>query len=131
MTTSVKSVYDLGETPPLGVIPQKMHAQAIRQSRYGEPKQAFAHEVVDVPPIAPNEALVYVMEADINFTNVWTSLGIPVDIVRLHKQQAEAGDDEGFHIGGSDASGTTARPQKPRPSATDTSGRSPIAAALR
>ncbi len=105
MTTSTKPVYDLGETPPLGVVPEKMHAQVIRQSRYGAPTQAFAHEVVPVPDIAPNEALVYVMAAGINYNNVWASLGIPVDIVRLHKQQGEAGDDEGFHIGGSDAAG--------------------------
>jgi crotonyl-CoA carboxylase/reductase len=105
MTTATKTVYDLGETPPLGAIPEKMHAQVIRQSRYGEPKQAFAHEIVAVPSIGPREVLVYVMAAGINQNNVWASLGIPVDIVRLHKQQGEAGDDEGFHLGGSDASG--------------------------
>ncbi len=105
MTTSVKSLYELGETPPLGVLPEKMYAQTIRQSRYGEPEQAFAREVVPVPEIGPREALVYVMAAGINYNNVWAALGIPVDIVRLHKQQGEAGDDEGFHIGGSDASG--------------------------
>jgi len=105
MTTAAKSLYDLGETPPLGVVPEKMHAQLIRQSRYGQPIQAFAHEVVDVPSIAPNEVLVYVMAAGINYNNVWAGLGIPVDIVRLHKQMGEAGDEEGYHIGGSDASG--------------------------
>jgi crotonyl-CoA carboxylase/reductase len=105
MTTAAKSLYDLGETPPLGVVPEKMHAQLIRQSRYGPPTQAFAREVVDVPSIAPNEVLVYVMAAGINYNNVWAGLGIPVDIVRLHKQMGEAGDEEGFHIGGSDASG--------------------------
>jgi crotonyl-CoA carboxylase/reductase len=105
MTTSVKEIYDLGETPPLGVVPKKMHAQLIRQKRHGPPTQAFARETVDVPEIAPNEALVYVMAAGINYNNVWAGLGIPVDIVRLHKQMGEGGDDEGFHIGGSDASG--------------------------
>ena len=105
MTSATKSLYNLGETPPLGVIPEKMHAQVIRQSRYGPPHQAFAREVVAVPSIEPNEVLVYVMAAGINYNNVWAGLGIPVDIVRLHKQQGEAGDDEGYHIGGSDASG--------------------------
>ncbi len=102
---STKSLYDLGEAPPLGEIPEKMHAQVIRQSRYGAPENAFGHEIVDVPSIEPNEVLLYVMAAGINMNNVWASLGIPVDIVRLHKQQGEAGDDEGYHIGGSDASG--------------------------
>ncbi len=105
MTTSTKPLYDLGETPPLGVVPEKMHAQVIRQSRYGEPHKAFDREVIDVPSIAPGEVLIYVMAAGINYNNVWAGLGIPVDIVRLHKQQGEGGDDEGFHIGGSDASG--------------------------
>jgi crotonyl-CoA carboxylase/reductase len=105
MTTSVKELYDLAETPPLGAVPQKMHAQLIRQKRHGPPTQAFAREVVDVPSIEPNEVLVYVMAAGINYNNVWAGLGVPIDIVRLHKQQGEAGDGEGFHIGGSDASG--------------------------
>lgn len=105
MTTTAKELYELGKTPPLGTVPQKMHAQLIRQSRYGPPTQAFAREVVDVPSIAPDEALVYVMAAGINYNNVWAGLGIPVDIVRLHKQMGEGGDEEGYHIGGSDASG--------------------------
>ena len=105
MATSAKSVYDLAETPPLGAVPERMHAQVIRQSRYGEPQNAFAGEIVPVPAIDANEVLVYVMAAGINFNNVWAALGIPVDIVRLHKQQGEAGDEAGFHIGGSDASG--------------------------
>src|SRR5215207_3538409 len=32
-------------------------------------------------------------------------MGTPVDVIRLHRQARDAGDDEGFHIGGSDASG--------------------------
>lgn len=105
MTTSVKELYELGETPPLGVVPKKMYAQLIRERRYGPPTQAFAREVVDVPSIEPDEVLVYVMAAGINYNNVWAGLGIPVDIVRLHKQMGEGGDEEGYHIGGSDASG--------------------------
>jgi crotonyl-CoA carboxylase/reductase len=45
------------------------------------------------------------MAAGINYNNVWASLGIPVDVVRGHKQHSDAGDEDGFHIGGSDASG--------------------------
>jgi crotonyl-CoA carboxylase/reductase len=82
-----------------------MHAQTIRQSRYGEPVQAFQHEVIPVPQLGPTDVLVRVMAAGINYNNVWASLGIPVDVVRSHKQRGDAGDDEGFHVGGSDASG--------------------------
>ena len=33
-----KTLYDLGETPPVGVVPEKMHAWLVRQDRFGEPK---------------------------------------------------------------------------------------------
>lgn len=104
MTTTAR-VYDVGEAPPLGVVPERMHAQVIRRSRYGEPIHAFVDEVVPVPPIGPADVLVRVMAAGINFNNVWAARGVPVDVVRAHKQAGDAGDDVGFHIGGSDASG--------------------------
>ena len=103
--TAVRELYDLGEHPPLGEVPQRMHAQVIRQARYGEPVDAFQHEVVPVPQLGPDDVLVHVMAAGINYNNVWASLGIPVDIVRTHRQAGDAGDEEGFHLGGSDASG--------------------------
>jgi crotonyl-CoA carboxylase/reductase len=103
--TAVRELYDLGEHPPLGEIPRQMHAQVIRQSRYGEPRSAFQHEIVPVPQLAPRDVLVHVMAAGINYNNVWASLGIPVDVVRTHRQAGDAGDEEGFHLGGSDASG--------------------------
>jgi crotonyl-CoA carboxylase/reductase len=103
--TNVRELYDLGEDVPLGTAPARMHAQVIRQSRYGEPVQAFAHETVPVPELGPTDVLVRVMAAGVNYNNVWASLGIPVDVVRAHRQRGEAGDEDGFHIGGSDASG--------------------------
>jgi crotonyl-CoA carboxylase/reductase len=103
--TAVRELYDLGEHPPLGEIPQRMHAQVIRQARFGEPVDAFKHEVVPVPELGPNDVLVHVMAAGINYNNVWASLGVPVDVVRTHRQAGDAGDEEGFHLGGSDASG--------------------------
>jgi crotonyl-CoA carboxylase/reductase len=42
------------------------------------------------------------MAAGINYNNVWAALGSPVDVIRVH---ASLGDDSGYHIGGSDASG--------------------------
>jgi crotonyl-CoA carboxylase/reductase len=99
------TVFEIGEAPPLGTIPERMHAQTIRQDRFGEPTQAFAQEIVPVPSIGPNEVLVYVMAAGINYNNVWAGLGSPVDVVRMHKQSSNAGDEKGFHIGGSDGSG--------------------------
>ncbi len=92
----------LGELPPLGVVPKRMHAQVIRRERFGSPQSAFQVEVVDVPEIGPDEVLVAVMAAGINYNNVWASRGYPVDVIA--RRQA-AGEREDFHIGGSDASG--------------------------
>ncbi|MGP3990920.1 crotonyl-CoA carboxylase/reductase [Streptomyces sp. 3N207] len=97
-----KSLYELGETPPLGEVPERMYASVIRQDRYGPPKQAFRTEVVDVPAVGAGEVLVYVMAAGINYNNVWASLGLPVDVIGMRQRQ---GLTEDFHIGGTDGSG--------------------------
>ena len=102
MSTTLKDLYAIGETPPIGHVPPKMHASLVRRERFGPPKDAFKTEVVEVPEIGPREALVYVMAAGINFNNVWAALGVPVDVIKVH---AQSGDDTGYHIGGSDASG--------------------------
>ncbi len=101
-TETMKELYDLGEMPPLGQVPAKMHAQVIRQSRFGEPKKAFEHEVVQTPEIGPDDVLVYVMAAGVNYNNIWAGLGSPVDTIGA---RMKAGDPIDFHIGGSDASG--------------------------
>jgi crotonyl-CoA carboxylase/reductase len=105
LMTAANELYEMGQQPPIGVIPARMQAQVIRQSRYGQPMSAFEREVVPVPELGPRDVLVYVMAAGVNYNNVWASLGVPVDVVRAHKQRGEAGDDQGFHLGGSDASG--------------------------
>ena len=105
MTSTTDRPYEIGEQPPLGIVPQWMHAQVIRQERYGEPLHAFADEVVLVPTLGPRDVLVYVMAAGINYNCVWACLGKPVDVIRMHKQARNVGDERGFHIGGSDASG--------------------------
>ena len=103
-----KELYNLGEMPPLGVIPKQMHAWLIRADRFGKPTEAFQQEVVDVPSIADDEVLVYVMAAGINYNNVWAGLGIPVDVIGARNKafaRGELGEPEPFHIGGGDASG--------------------------
>lgn len=105
VTTTGKALYEIGETPPLGHIPEAMYAQVIRQDRFGEPRRAFAVETVPVPELKPDEVLVYVMAAGINYNNVWAALGTPVDVIKSRTRDAFWPDDSGFHIGGSDASG--------------------------
>src|SRR5882757_4393643 len=97
-----KPLYEVGEIPPLGVVPEKMYASVIRQERYGRPEQAFASEVVDVPKVGRGQVLVMVMAAGINYNNVWAALGMPVDVIRMRQK---LGQTEDFHIGGSEGSG--------------------------
>ena len=58
-----KDVYAIGEQPPVGDVPPKMNAWLVREDRFGQPTTAFQQEVVDVPSIADDECLVYVMAA--------------------------------------------------------------------
>ncbi len=97
-------LYPIGEVPPLGEVPAQMYASVIRPERFNQdqPKEAFKIEAVAVPEIGPSEVLVVVMAAGVNYNNVWAARGIPFNVVKAHERR---GDDSGFHIGGSDASG--------------------------
>jgi crotonyl-CoA carboxylase/reductase len=79
-----------------------MYAQLIRPERFGEPRDAFKREVVEVPEIGPRDVLVYVMAAGVNYNNVWAAMGVPIDVIKTRQKKGEK---ENFHIGGSDASG--------------------------
>ncbi len=100
---SKKDLYELGETPPAGHVPAQMYASVIRSERYGQPRDAFKVEVVDVPKIGSKQVLVWVMAAGINYNNVWSALGTPVDVIAARRKRSP--DEPAFHIGGSDASG--------------------------
>lgn len=102
VTTSNSSPVPIGTLPPVGEVPRKMLAQVIRQDRLGEPLRAFKIEEVDVPAIGPDQVLIGVMAAGINYNNVWAARGVPIDVIAVRQR---AGDTTGFHIGGSDASG--------------------------
>ena len=95
-------IYQIGEIPPLGTIPSRMFAHVIRPERFGEPEKAFQIEELTVPEVGPDDALVLVMAAGINYNNVWAARGVPIDITKVH---ARFGEPDDFHIGGSDASG--------------------------
>ena len=100
---STKELYEIAELPPVGQIPKYMYAQVIRAERFGEPQQAFKIEKVEVPAIKPDEVLVYVMAAGVNYNNVWAALGSPLNVIAA-RQKAKY-DLSDFHIGGSDAAG--------------------------
>ncbi len=97
LSTQTKDVYDLGEIPPLGHVPAKMHAWAIRRERHGPPEQSFQHEIVPTWTIGEDEVLLLVMAGGVNYNGVWAGLGEPVSVFDVHKQP--------FHVAGSDASG--------------------------
>ncbi|MBI3185946.1 MAG: crotonyl-CoA carboxylase/reductase [Myxococcales bacterium] len=89
--------FELGELPELGVVPKRMKAVVIRPERLGDPITAMQVEEVPPPPLGPNEVLVLVMAAGVNFNGVWAARGRPISVFKMH------GDD--FHIPGSDAAG--------------------------
>ncbi|MCB1507878.1 MAG: crotonyl-CoA carboxylase/reductase, partial [Hyphomicrobiaceae bacterium] len=95
--TAVKDLYEIGEVPPLGHVPAKMYAWAIRRERHGEPDTAMQVEVLPTWDIADDEVLVYVMAAGVNYNGIWASLGKPISPFDGHKAD--------YHIAGSDASG--------------------------
>ncbi|TGK12583.1 crotonyl-CoA carboxylase/reductase [Leptospira fletcheri] len=99
---SAPEIVPVGQLPPVGVVPKKMHAQVIRPERFGDPIQSIKQEEIEVPEIGPDEVLVAVMAAGINYNNVWAGLGYPVDVIAARNKKGEP---EPFHIGGSDASG--------------------------
>ncbi|MBM9499644.1 crotonyl-CoA carboxylase/reductase [Leptospira sp. 201903071] len=91
-----------GEIPYPDRIPKYMIAQVIRPDRFGEPEHAFVEEEVPVPQLAPNEVLIAVKAAGVNFNNVWAAAGYPLDVINHRIKEGEL---ENYHIGGSDAAG--------------------------
>ena len=85
----IKPLYDLGEMPPLGEVPEKMHAFTVRQDRFGEPTKSWQREVINTPEIGPKDVLVYVMATGINYNNVWAGLGFPVDVIADRQKKGE------------------------------------------
>lgn len=92
----------MGSLPPVGEVPKKMIAQVVRPERYGDPRTAFQVEEITVPEIKPQEVIIGVMAAGINYNNIWAARGIPIDVIRIRQKMGEPHD---FHIGGSDVAG--------------------------
>ena len=92
-----RALYELGEIPPLGHLPEKMYAWAIRRERHGPPDQSMQVEVVPTPTPEADEVVVMVMAAGVNYNGVWAGLGKPISPFDVHKAE--------YHIAGSDAAG--------------------------
>jgi crotonyl-CoA carboxylase/reductase len=96
-STPRKDLYEVGEIPPLGHVPPKMYAWAIRKERHGPPDQAMQVEVVPTWDLDSHDVLVLVMAAGVNYNGVWAALGKPISTLDVHKNP--------YHIAGSDAAG--------------------------
>ena len=92
-----KDLYEVGEIPPMGHVPDQMYAWAIRRDRHGEPDKSMLVEVVETPKIDSHEVLIMVMAAGVNYNGVWAGLGTPISPFDIHKAE--------YHIAGSDAAG--------------------------
>jgi len=92
-----KDLYEVGEIPPLGHVPAKMHAWVLRRERHGAPENALQLEVVPTPEVDSHEVLVLVMAAGVNYNGVWACLGQPVSVFDVHKAP--------WSVIGSDAAG--------------------------
>jgi crotonyl-CoA carboxylase/reductase len=92
-----KNLYEMGEIPPLGHVPDQMYAWAIRKERHGPPESSMQVEVVPTWRIGDDEVLVFVMAAGVNYNGIWAALGQPISPLDGHKQP--------YHVAGSDASG--------------------------
>ena len=98
MAVDLKHVTQVDTEP--GELPSTMAAWVIRPERFGEPRDAFQLEEVEVPEPAAFEVIVRVMAAGVNYNNVWAALGEPVSVMKYGDHP-----EYGHHIGGSDASG--------------------------
>ena len=92
-----RGLYEIGEIPPLGHVPERMYAWVIRKERHGPPESSMQIEVVPTWPIADDEVLVLVMAGGVNYNGVWAALGTPISPHDVHKSP--------LHVAGSDASG--------------------------
>lgn len=92
-----KDLHEIGEIPPLGHVPKYMYAWVIRRERHGDPESAMQVEVVDTPAIGPDDTLVMIMAAGVNYNGIWAALGKPVSPFEVHRAS--------HHIAGSDAAG--------------------------
>jgi crotonyl-CoA carboxylase/reductase len=92
-----KDLYEIGEIPPLGHVPEKMYAWVVRKERHGPPEESMKIEIVSTWQLDSHDVLVLVMAAGVNYNGVWAALGQPISVLDVHKQP--------YHIAGSDAAG--------------------------
>ena len=101
ITERVDKVFEIGEVPPVGVVPKKMYAWTIRKERLGTPLEAFKTELVDVPRPRKGEMIICNMAAGINYNGIWAASGKPKSVFADQGKYDAPCD---FHICGSETS---------------------------
>jgi crotonyl-CoA reductase len=84
------------------------------ESHDKDPRKALHVKDVELPELAPDEAVIAVMASSINFNTVWTSIFEPLPTFGFLKRMGRESvwgkrHDKPFHIVGSDASGVVLR----------------------
>lgn len=72
-------------------LPTTMRAWVVREERHGDPIQAMQIETVPVPTPGPNEVIVAVKAAGINYNHIWACKGVPLRISQLHGDDRSRG----------------------------------------
>ena len=65
-----------------------MVAQVVRQDRLGD-RGGVPDRGDRYPELGPDEVLVAVMAAGINYNNVWAAQGIPIDVIAARQREGE------------------------------------------
>src|SRR5215471_18437872 len=81
---AAKDLYAIGEIPPLGHVPAKMHAWVIRKERHVARRTSMQIEVLPTWSIGEDEVLVYVMAGGVNYNGIWAALGTPISVIDVH-----------------------------------------------
>ena len=64
-----KKIFEIGDIPELGEVPDEMYAWVIREDRLGVPEKAMQIESMPVQKPKEDEVLVMVMAVGINYNN--------------------------------------------------------------
>ena len=76
--------------------------EGVRHLIWRKLTQLGPSQTVPVPKPGPDDVIVRVKAAGVNYNNVWAALGQPLDVIA---ERLKLGEPEDFHAGGSDCSG--------------------------
>ena len=69
---------EIGERPPLGEVPRRMHAYLVRQNRFGQPRDAWRREIIPTPTLGPT--MLGTASSTCTMVPSWMLLWAPITI---------------------------------------------------